>query len=83
MTSLSRVVLILGAGANVGGATAQLFAKHGYKVATVSRTAKKDGSSDAPLSIAADFTNPRSIPAVFAQVKGELGMPNVVIYNGT
>ena len=37
----------------------------------------------ADLSLQADFTDPKSIKAIFDEVKQKLGVPNVVVYNGS
>ncbi|KAL7906235.1 hypothetical protein GGI35DRAFT_459121 [Trichoderma velutinum] len=75
------IALILGAGSNVGQALSSTFSQAGYKVALVSRSAK-ESSSATEVSIAADLTNPDSIPPIFDSVRKSLGAdPNVVIYN--
>jgi NAD(P)-dependent dehydrogenase (short-subunit alcohol dehydrogenase family) len=83
MPSLPRIVLILGAGPNVGIKTAQKFTSAGYRVAVASRTGATVPSSTAALSIAADFANPSSIHGIFEEVRSKLGQPSVVVYNGT
>jgi NAD(P)-dependent dehydrogenase (short-subunit alcohol dehydrogenase family) len=76
-----KVVLVLGAGKNVGEHVAQHFSKNGYKVALASRTGGT-GSSDAFLHIKADLSDPGAVKPVFAEVTARLGTPSVVIYNG-
>jgi NAD(P)-dependent dehydrogenase (short-subunit alcohol dehydrogenase family) len=78
----SSVVLILGAGANIGSHVAQKFSTNGYKVATASRSPKPDHSKTIDLTLKADFSNPSSIKDIFVEVKTKLGLPSVVIYNG-
>ncbi|KAL1893611.1 hypothetical protein Sste5346_006442 [Sporothrix stenoceras] len=76
------VALILGAGANVGQAVARAFAAKGYKIALVARSLPKETSSPADyLHIRGDLADPSSVAGIFAQVKKELGLPNVVVYN--
>ena len=76
------VALVLGIGPGIGSAVAKKFASIGYQVAVVSRSGGAIRSSDAFLSIKADFTRPDSIPAIFDQVKADLkAAPNVVVYN--
>lgn len=82
MATTSKVVLILGAGANVGQHVARTFASQGYKVASTSRTAKDTGNSEDAVHIAADLSDPESVAAVFSKVKALLGIPSVVVYNG-
>jgi len=82
MAATSKVVLILGAGANVGKHVARTFASQGYKVASTSRTAKDTENSSDAIHIAADLSDPASVAGVFAKVKASLGIPTVVVYNG-
>ncbi|KAK7705131.1 hypothetical protein SLS57_010153 [Botryosphaeria dothidea] len=76
------VLLILGAGPNIGQNTADAFAAKSYKVALVSR-GKEDGwGPNGELDIQGDLSDPETIPRVFNKVKSEFGHPSVVIYNG-
>lgn len=77
------VVLILGTGPNVGLSISSKFAAEGWKVAAVSRSPKDDIKKVAHQVLAADFSDPNEISAIFQKVEAELGTPNVVIYNGT
>lgn len=81
--ALAKVVVVLGAGPNVGTKVAEKFTSSGYEVAVVSRSGKSVPSSIAALSIAADFTHPESVHGVFEEVRSKLGEPSVVVYNGT
>lgn len=83
MPSKSPVALILGAGANIGQNVGRAFAANGYRVALASRTLKEEDSSPSQLHIRGDFTDPASIPEIFAKVKTRLEPPSVVVYNGT
>jgi len=76
-----RILLLLGAGKNVGLATVTAFKAQGYKVASASRTPSDDVRKAADLALTADFSNPSSVADVFKKVEAELGIPNVVIYN--
>lgn len=78
----SPVVLIFGAGANVGLSLARKFKQEGYKVAAVSRTIKDDLKKVADKTIASSVT-PERVTKIFEEVQKDLGPPNVVIYNGT
>lgn len=80
--SSSPVILIFGAGANTGIATAKKFAKEGYKVAAVSRNPSAELKAAADLIVPADLTNPKTVEAAFEQVTKELGVPHVVVYSG-
>ncbi|KAH6689923.1 hypothetical protein BKA61DRAFT_533224 [Leptodontidium sp. MPI-SDFR-AT-0119] len=77
----AQVVLILGAGANVGAKTAEVFAKNGYKVALATRTITHHKDNTRDLVIQADFAEPLSIKSVFDEVKAKIGTPNVIVYN--
>jgi NAD(P)-dependent dehydrogenase (short-subunit alcohol dehydrogenase family) len=79
----ASIVLILGAGANIGSNVAQRFAKAGYKVALASRSIKDEVAKTADVAIKADFSSPESVKSVFDEVKSKLGVPSVVIYNGS
>lgn len=75
------VILLLGAGANIGHGIAQKFSSSGYKVAIASRSGKSAQGTD-HLSVKADLTQPQSVKSVFDTVKLELGIPRVVVYIG-
>ncbi|CAK7235579.1 hypothetical protein SCUCBS95973_009316 [Sporothrix curviconia] len=77
------VALILGAGARVGQSVARAFAAEGYRIALVARSApKKDADGkQAYLHIKADLADPSSVAGIFDQVKKQLGVPQVVVYN--
>jgi NAD(P)-dependent dehydrogenase (short-subunit alcohol dehydrogenase family) len=80
--SSSLVLLILGAGPNVGQSVAKAFAAKGYKIALVSRSLKEGESTQDQLNISADLSDPDSIIQIFSKVKESLGLPSVVVYNG-
>ncbi|KAJ9611739.1 hypothetical protein H2200_004923 [Cladophialophora chaetospira] len=78
---MSKILLILGAGPNIGSHVAKAFSSAGYKVAIASRTAPRpaDGSD---LHISVDLEKPDTVPAVFDKVRKEFGRePSVVVYN--
>ena len=77
------ILLILGAGANIGTHVAKAFISKGYKVALTSRKAKPDADTEDTVNIAGDLSNPEVVPDIFAEVKKALGgWPSVVVYNG-
>jgi NAD(P)-dependent dehydrogenase (short-subunit alcohol dehydrogenase family) len=80
--SSQAVVLILGAGPNIGQHVSRAFAAKGYKAAMVSRSIKKEDDSLNQTNFQFDLSDPFSIPEVFAKVKDTIGLPSVVIYNG-
>lgn len=76
------VVLILGAGSNIGASVATKFSSNGYKVALVSRSGTGSKTAEGYLSLKADLTQPDAIPPVFEAVKAEFNVaPIVVVYN--
>ncbi len=83
MPSVSPVVLILGAGANIGANVARAFAAKGYKVALAARKLKDETNEEGQLTIASDFADPSSVVAAFSKVREVLGDPSVVVYNGS
>jgi NAD(P)-dependent dehydrogenase (short-subunit alcohol dehydrogenase family) len=82
MPGTSPVILILGAGPNIGQAVARIFASKGYKVALAARPPREADSTDNQLNIASDFANPDNVVNAFTRVKKVLGIPSVVVYNG-
>lgn len=81
--AVSPVILILGAGANVGTHVARSFATKGYRVASTSRTFRdQETTSNGDLHLQSDLTDPGSVAGVFAKVRDLLGPPSVVVYNG-
>jgi len=82
MTAL-KVLLVLGAGKNIGESLAHSFKAAGYKIVLVSRSAA-DGqtTSEGYLTLKADLSKPATIPSLFESVKAKLGgPPTVVVYN--
>lgn len=82
MANTSRIILILGAGPNVGEHVARAFVAKGYKVALTSRKAKEEDNTADRVNISADLSDPESVVGVFSKVKELLGIPSVVVYNG-
>ncbi len=76
------VLLILGAGSNIGQHVAKTFASKGYAVALAARSVKESDNTPTQINIASDFSDPSSILTAFNQTKKLLGVPSVVIYNG-
>lgn len=82
MPTPSPILLILGAGPNIGHPVARLFTSKGYRIALAGRSLKESDSTSTSLHITADFANPADIISVFEKVKASLGIPSVVLYNG-
>ncbi|KAJ5892949.1 short-chain dehydrogenase [Penicillium tannophilum] len=83
MATSSPVLLILGAGSNVGASVAKAFSEKGYKIALASRTVKNEDSDTKDFHVACDLSDPFSVPDVFKKVKETLGIPSVVVYNAS
>ncbi|KAM0433392.1 hypothetical protein ACHAPT_004270 [Fusarium lateritium] len=83
MSSQAKILLILGAGKNIGQGVANKFRSAGYRVALVSRSAEdRKTNPDGDLTLRADLSDPSSVPGIFGAVKEQLGgPPNVVVYN--
>ena len=82
MAAKAPVILILGAGPNIGQAVARTFSARGYKVALASRSIKEADSTDDQLNISSDFSKTEDVVNAFTKVNSVLGIPSVVIYNG-
>ncbi len=81
--AVAPVILILGAGTNVGTHVARSFATKGYRVALTSRTSRdQETTGNGDLHLQSDLTDPGSVAGVFAKVRDLLGPPSVVVYNG-
>lgn len=78
----SPVILILGAGPNIGHHVAKTFAAGGYKVALAARSVKEAESTESQLNIPSDFTKSDDVVNAFSKVKKVFGIPSVVVYNG-
>lgn len=81
MPSTSPVILILGAGPNIGQAVARTFASKGYKVVLAARSLRETDSTDTQLNILSDFTKTDDVINAFDKVKKVFGIPSVVVYN--
>jgi NAD(P)-dependent dehydrogenase (short-subunit alcohol dehydrogenase family) len=74
------VLLILGAGPNIGAATARTFLAAGYRVALASRTNKSPVPDT--IHVTVDLTRPETLESVFESTASQLGAwPSVVVYN--
>ncbi|KAK7430750.1 hypothetical protein QQZ08_002794 [Neonectria magnoliae] len=84
MSSAAPIVLILGAGSNIGQSVARAFAAKGYKTALVARRLKEADSTADQLNIPADLSDPDAVIGVFSKVKTVLGdHPSVVVHNAS
>lgn len=80
--SAQKVLLILGAGGNVGASTAKLFSQNGYKVAVAARKYKNEVNSEGQLEVHLDLAQPDNVDGAFDKVIEKFGPPNAVVYNG-
>jgi NAD(P)-dependent dehydrogenase (short-subunit alcohol dehydrogenase family) len=78
----SPVLLVLGAGPNIGQHTARSFAAKGYKVALSARSFENGVNSEGHVLFKNDLSQPESVRELFAQVHSTVGIPSVVVYNG-
>jgi NAD(P)-dependent dehydrogenase (short-subunit alcohol dehydrogenase family) len=84
-----RVVAVLGVGPGLGAAVARRFAGEGFGVALMARKEESvadvreeiEGGGGTALPVSADATDPDSVARAFERVRGELGDPEVFVYN--
>jgi NAD(P)-dependent dehydrogenase (short-subunit alcohol dehydrogenase family) len=81
--SPSGVILIIGAGANLGRSVALKFASNGYRVAIAARSLAAGFSPEGYLNIKCDLADPSCVPSIFQTVEDALGPPNIVVFNGS
>jgi NAD(P)-dependent dehydrogenase (short-subunit alcohol dehydrogenase family) len=67
------VVLILGAGSNIGKAVAHIFSSRGYKVALAARSLQKADSTDNQLNIPSDLAKTEDVVNAFTMARKVLG----------
>lgn len=84
-----RVAAVLGVGPGLGAAVARRFAREGFAVALMARGEESvadvrgeiEAGGGTALPIPTDATDPESVAAAFETVRGELGDPEVFVYN--
>ena len=84
-----RVAAVLGVGPGLGAAVARRFAGEGFGVALMARREESvagvreeiEGGGGTALPVSADATDPDSVTSAFERVRGELGDPEVFVYN--
>lgn len=81
MSPASPLVLILGAGPNIGANVAEQFATQGYRIVLSSRK-QHEGTKPAYSYVQGDLAEPKSVVDIFTQVREHHGEPSVVVYNG-
>jgi NADP-dependent 3-hydroxy acid dehydrogenase YdfG len=80
----SPILLLFGAGPNIGHSVASSFLSIGWRVAVVSRSTRivSDLSTANTWHLQRDIANEKTVPDVFAELREKWGIPSVVIYNG-
>ncbi len=84
MADTSRTILITGAGAGIGRATARLFIAKGWRVALLGRNDAalvETAESDEALILPADVGDPAAVEAAFARVEDRWGRLDVLFNN--
>ncbi len=86
---MTKVAAIVGVGPGLGGAAARRFARGGYAVAMMARSREKlealaakiaEGGGRA-IAVTADAGEAESVGGAFAEVRSQLGAPDVLVYN--
>src|SRR3954471_11320676 len=83
---MSKVAIVIGAGPGLGAAVARRFAREGFTVGAVARkreTVEALAQSIAGRAYAADTTDAAQIAKLFADVRADLGTPEVLVYNAS
>ena len=81
-----ETALIVGAGQGLSASLARLFASEGMQVAIAARNTDKLAdlcSETGANSFACDAVNPTQVNALFDAVTGEMGEPDIVVYNAS
>jgi len=79
------VCVVIGAGPGLGVSCAKRWAREGFKVALISRTASKlqatSAANPGTFAFAGDVTDPASLKAALNSVEQQLGEIHTVVYN--
>lgn len=81
-SSTKPLLLLLGAGSNIGQAVSKKFLAGGYHVALAARSLPDRKISNQEWSYKLDLSNPSAVEDLFAKVSKDVGIPSVVIFNG-
>ncbi|HET7786355.1 MAG TPA: SDR family NAD(P)-dependent oxidoreductase [Myxococcales bacterium] len=80
-----RVCAVVGVGPGIGAACARRFAAEGYAVALLARSTEFTGelarSLPSARAYACDVTDAEAVSRAFAALRGDLGDPEVLLYN--
>jgi NAD(P)-dependent dehydrogenase (short-subunit alcohol dehydrogenase family) len=77
---MAKIAVVIGAGPGLGAAVVRRFAREGFTVAAVARSASTLAGLDAK-HYTADTTDAASVTAAFAKITSELGAVDVLVYN--
>jgi NAD(P)-dependent dehydrogenase (short-subunit alcohol dehydrogenase family) len=85
----AKVAVVVGAGPGLGAAVAERFARAGFAFALVARKVETlapvetrvTGDGGRAISVPADATSAASMAGAFAEVRRQLGDPEVFVYN--
>src|SRR5262245_16673941 len=81
---MSKIAVVIGAGPGLGAAVARRFAREGFQVAVVARkreTVEPIAEAVSGRAYAVDVTDAAQVAKLFADIRGQLGAPDVLIYN--
>ncbi|WP_437979510.1 SDR family NAD(P)-dependent oxidoreductase [Sorangium sp. So ce117] len=89
--SSNKAAVVVGVGPGLGAAVSRRFAREGFSVGLVARTAAAceavqreiEGAGGRALSVPGDATDAASVRAAFARVEESLGPVEVLIYNAS
>jgi NAD(P)-dependent dehydrogenase (short-subunit alcohol dehydrogenase family) len=73
--------VIIGAGPGIGLSVARRFAREGLPIALIARTAKSLDADVRVVSLTADSSDETALRSALGTAAGELGPPDVVVYN--
>ncbi|MGI8911670.1 MAG: SDR family NAD(P)-dependent oxidoreductase [Rubrobacteraceae bacterium] len=84
-----KVAAVLGVGPGLGSAIARRFSHEGFAVALMARREESvegvrqeiENAGGSALPVSTDATDPASVEAAFGRVRGDLGAPEVFVYN--
>jgi NAD(P)-dependent dehydrogenase (short-subunit alcohol dehydrogenase family) len=85
-TPRREVALIVGAGSGLSASIARLFSREGMRVAIAARNVAKLAAlsrETGAQSFACDAVDPDQVARLFDEVEGQLGIPDVVVYNAS
>jgi NAD(P)-dependent dehydrogenase (short-subunit alcohol dehydrogenase family) len=77
------VLVVFGAGPNIGVSVLKKFKDEGYKTAAISRDPSDEIKAVADKAYSLDLTSgPEKVEQVLQQISHDLGDPTVIVYNG-